>query len=87
MNDVQIKNSFDKVTIERIMRSFFHTVITAALFGAASMAITAASGFDTGNPAVNSILVFTCSQLYNTLKEYKTGQAPTAPVAPDNQAN
>jgi hypothetical protein len=51
------------------------------------MAITAASGFDTGNPAVNSILVFTCSQLYNTLKEYKTGQAPTAPVAPDNQAN
>ena len=72
-NQVKIAYSFDPTTIKRIMDSFFHTVLTAALFGAISYGLKAMGNYDTGNAETNSILVFLAAQLYVIAKEWITG--------------
>ncbi|MDQ5987382.1 MAG: hypothetical protein CSYNP_03122 [Syntrophus sp. SKADARSKE-3] len=72
--EFQIKNSFDSITKNKIVKGAFHTFITSAVVAGTLALLSFLGQQDYGNPVVTMIVVQVSGMLYNTVKEYKSGE-------------
>jgi hypothetical protein len=74
--NIQIKNTFDKITKNNIVRGFFHTALTSALIAGVLAGLNFLTQQDFGNPMVTMMVTQFAGLAYNTVKEYGKGEEP-----------
>lgn len=71
---MQIKNSFDKITRNKIVKGAFHTFITSAVIAGLLALFNFLGQQDYGNPLLTMFMVQISGNGYNLVKEYMKGE-------------